>query len=186
MPNISPVDTHNAGPSQKMLDTVQQKLGKVPNLLATMAHSPASLEYYLAAGAALDNGVLGGQLREKIALAVAGANRCDYCASAHTFLARSLGVDEAEASRNLAGESSDRRTQAILRFARAVVRDRARMVDNASELNRLRNEGVTDEEIIEIVANVVANIYTNYVNHIADTQIDFPTVSADAGWSVAS
>ena len=183
MPNISPVDTQNAGPSQGMLDLVRQKLGKVPNLLATMAHSPAALEFYLAAGAALDNGVLGGQLREKIALAVAGANQCDYCASAHTFLARSLGIDAAEASQNLAGESSDLRTRAILRFVRAIVRDRARVDDTASELNRLRNEGVTDEEIVEIIATITLNIYTNYVNHIADTRIDFPAVNATADGS---
>ena len=181
MPNIPLLDTHDAGPSQAMLDKVRQKLGIVPNLLATMAHSPAALEYYLAAGAALDNGVLGGRLREKIALAVAGVNKCDYCASAHTFLARSLGIDEAEASRNLAGESADARTHAILGFVRSVVRDRARMADNASALNRLRNEGVTNEEIIEIVANISHNVYTNYVNHIAGTQIDFPAVSAIVG-----
>jgi uncharacterized peroxidase-related enzyme len=186
MPNIAPVDTRNAGPARDVLDTVRQKLGTVPNLLATMAHSPAALEFYLAAGTALDNGVLGGQLREKIALTVAGANKCDYCASAHTFLARSLGIDEAEAMRNLAGESSDSRTQSILTFVRDVVRDRARMADNASELNRLRNNGVTDEEIVEIVANVTLNIYTNYLNHIADTHIDFPPVSADAAWAAAS
>lgn len=176
MPNIAPVDVNNAGPSQETLNSVREKLGEVPNLLATMAHSPASLEYYLAAGAALDNGVLGGRLREKIALAVAGANGCDYCASAHTFLARSLGIDEIEVSQNLAGESSDPRTQIILRFVTDVVRDRARTVDNAGELNRLRNEGVTNEEIIEIVANITLNIYTNYLNHIADPHIDFPAV----------
>ena len=75
MPNIAPLDIHDAGPSQGMLDNVRQKLGTVPNLLATMANSPAALEYYLAAGGALDNGVLGGRLREKIALAVTETTR---------------------------------------------------------------------------------------------------------------
>jgi len=186
MANISPVETRDAGRSQPLLDTVHRKLGTIPNLLATMAHAPAALEFYLAAGTAFDKGALDGPLREKIALTVAGESKCDYCASAHTFIGRSLGIGEAEASRNLAGESSDPRTQAILRFARAVVRDRALTVDNASEVNRLRADGVTDEEIIENVANVAFNICTNYVNHIADTDIDFPPVRTDADLAEAS
>lgn len=177
MPNILPVDTRNAGPAQELVDAVRLKLGKVPNLLATMAHSPAALDFYLESSAALDNGVLGGQLREKIALAVAGANECNYCMSAHTFIANSLGVEDVEAGRNLSGRSSDARTESILQFVRTVVASRGRMDDNASELNRLRNQGVTEEEIVEIIANVALNIYTNYVNHIADTEVDFPPVN---------
>jgi len=185
MPNIAPIDTQRAGAATEVIHAVRARLGKVPNLLATMAQSPAVLESYLAFGGALDNGVLDKSVREQIALTVAGANACDYCASAHTFIAKSLGVDAAEAVRNLSGDASDAKTAAILRFARGVVRERARLDDNASALNELRNSGVSDAEIVEIIANVALNVFTNYFNHIADTDIDFPLVSADAGRAAA-
>lgn len=177
MPNILPVDTRNAGSAQELVDAVQSKLGKVPNLLATLARSPASLEYYLQASAALDRGILGGQLREKIALTVASANECHYCMSAHKFIATNLGVDTFEAGRNLAGQSSNARTEAILQFVRAVVAGRGRIEDSAGELSHLRGHGVTDEEIVEIIANIALNLYTNYFNQIVDTEIDFPPVN---------
>lgn len=177
MPNITPVDIHNAGPAQELVDAVQTKLGKVPNLLATLAHSPASLDYYLKASSALDNGVLSGQLREQIALAVAGANECNYCMSAHIFIATNLGVDAIEAGRNLSGRSSDIRTEAILQFVRNAIAARGRLDDSAAELNLLRDHGVTNEEIVEIIANVALNTYTNYFNHIVDTEVDFPHIN---------
>lgn len=179
MPNIAPIDTHNPGAATDLIAGVEKKLGKVPNLLATMAQSPAVLESYLAFGGALDRGVLNPKLREQIALAAAGANRCDYCASAHAFIARRLGVDEAEASRNLAADSGDPKTAAILRFVTNVVRDRGRLRDPAAALDELRDKGLGEAELVEIIAHVALNVFTNYFNHVAETDIDFPLLTAD-------
>ena len=178
MQNIAPVDPGLPGPAADILAAVKQKLGKVPNILATMANAPAAVDAYLAFGAALDGGVLPATLREQIALTVAGANECDYCASAHSFIAKSLGVPGDEATRNLLGESQDAKTAAILRFTREVVHNRASFADGASVLNELRNAGVNDAEIVEIVATIAINIFTNYFNHIAGTNVDFPLVSS--------
>jgi len=162
--------------SRPMLETVHKKLGMVPNLIQTFAHSPAVLKYYLAGSDALGGGALPAALREQIALATAGANECDYCASAHTLMGKGAGLAAAEMADNLRGRSGNTKTQAALDFAAAIVADRGRVSD--AQLQAVRAAGYGDAEVGEIVANVVANIFTNYFNHVAGTVIDFPVVKA--------
>lgn len=178
MPRIQPLDPATAtGRARELLDGVEKKLGFVPNLLRTMAHEPAVLETYLAVGDSLGRGRFDAKTREAIALATAGANACDYCASAHSAISQSLKVDDAEISARLAGRSSDPKLAAALAFARQVVATRGR-VDEA-DLAAVRAAGHDDGAVIEIVANVAANILTNYLNHVADTAIDFPVVEVE-------
>ena len=185
MPNISPVDPARPGSAAAIISKVKAKLGGVPNIFATMAQSPAVLEGYLAFNGALNAGFLSASLREQIALTVAGENKCDYCASAHTVLAKGTGISASEARLNLAAEATDPRIATILRFARTVVRSRGRFPESASSLNELRNVGVSDGEIVEILAHIGLNLFTNYFNHVADTEIDFPYVTADVKINVA-
>lgn len=185
MPNIFPIDPARPGAATAIISKVKAKLGGVPNIFATMAQSPAVLEGYLAFNGALNAGVLSASLREQIALAVAGENKCDYCASAHTVLAKGTGISAAEARLNLAGDATDTRVAAILGFARTVVRSRGRLAEGASSLNELRNEGVSDGEIVEILAHIGLNLFTNYFNHVVDTEVDFPYVTADLRKNVA-
>lgn len=185
MPNISPIDTNNAAAAAELISGVKRKLGTVPNLLATMAQSPAVLESYLAFGGALDGGVLSAKTREQIALAVAGVNQCDYCASAHSFIGKRLGINASEAQRNLAAEASDPKTAVILKFVSDVVRERGRLQNAEASLGELRKAAVSEAEIVEIIANVALNIFTNYFNHIAETDIDFPLVTTAAARSAA-
>jgi AhpD family alkylhydroperoxidase len=114
---------------------------------------------------------------EAIALAVAQANSCDYCLSAHTALGKRAGLSDAEVASARQGRASDPKTAAIVRFARLLVENRGHATD--SELAQLHQAGVTEGEIIEIVANTVLNIFTNYLNHVAGTDIDFPVMRAD-------
>ncbi|GAB4124749.1 MAG: carboxymuconolactone decarboxylase family protein [Wenzhouxiangellaceae bacterium] len=174
MSNIQPLTSDVAGPAGELLDSIKKKLGVVPNIFATFAHSPAVLEGYLAFSEALAGGVLPASLREQIAIAVAGENSCDYCASAHTALARGAGVSAEEAALNLEGKASDSRVAKILAFARSMVEKRGRL--DESELAQLRSAGVSDEELVEILAHVGLNLFTNYFNHIADTEVDFPLI----------
>lgn len=162
--------------SQPLLEAVGKKLGMVPNLFKTFAHSPAVLKYYLHGSEALGGGVLSAALREQIALVTAGENECDYCASAHTLMGKGAGLAAAEMAHNLRGRSDDAKTQAALNFAAAIVSERGRISD--AQLSAVRAAGYGDAEVVEIVANVVANIFTNYFNHIAGTVIDFPVVKA--------
>ncbi len=162
--------------SKSLLEAAQKKIGMVPNLFSTLAHSTAALAAYLAQAEALATGSLTAALREQIALVTAGENGCDYCASAHTLTGKGAGLTAAEAANNLLGRSENTKTQAALEFARAVLKNRGRVSD--TQLATVRAAGFGDAEVVEIVAHVGMNVFTNYFNHVANTVIDFPLVSA--------
>lgn len=179
MIRIQPLESAQAdGKAQALYQGIQQQLGSVPNIFKTLGHAPAALEGHLNNMATLSGGVLSGKLREQIAMVSAGTNSCDYCASAHTVLGKMAGVDEAELAANLKGQSNDGKTQAALSFANAILSNRGQV--NDSDFSAVRDAGFSDAEIVEIVAHVSLNIFTNYFNHVAGTEVDFPFVSATA------
>lgn len=184
MPRISPVDPAAAsGDAKALLDAVHGGFGRVPNIFATLAHAPKALEGVLAFNKALGGGLLPAKLRERIALAVAGANGCDYCASAHSALGKGAGLSAAEITQSLAGEADDSKAAAALAFVRKAVRERGLVAD--ADLEGLRAAGFGDGEIVEIVAHIGFNLFTNYFNHIAETAIDFPPVRTTAASAAA-
>ncbi|MCR8827324.1 carboxymuconolactone decarboxylase family protein [Pseudosulfitobacter koreensis] len=165
--------------SQPLLEGVRKSLGSAPNLFRLTANSPATLEGYLGLNGALAKGSLTPQTRERIALAVAQINGCDYCLSAHAYLGKNLAkLDEAEIAANRAGGSSDPKADAAVRFAAKLVRSRGQVSE--ADVSAVRMAGYDDAEIVEIVAHVALNTLTNYLNEAFDTPIDFPVVSATA------
>lgn len=176
MTRIKPVEPSKAqGKSRELLKAVKKQMGTVPNIFKGFAHSPAALEFYLSQSKALAEGVLNPKLREQIAVAMAGINQCDYCASAHTFLGKKAGVSESELAANLDGRSGDEKTEAALRFAKAIAETRGRLDDE--DLQHVRDAGFSEAEIVEIIAHVSMNLFTNYFNNIAHTEVDFPRVN---------
>ena len=174
MPRIQPVQPTQANEkSRQLLEGLQRRMGMVPNMAKTFAHSSAALAAFVNFNQAL-NSALNPALREQISLAVSGLNGCDYCASAHTLMGVNVGIDEEELTSNLAGQSSDDRTQAALTFARTVVERQGRVTDG--DLMLIKAAGYTDTEIVEIVTVVALNLFTNYFHHVVDTDIDFPIV----------
>lgn len=179
MARIQPIQPEQADDAaRKLLDAVKRQLGLVPNIFKTLAQSPAVLDAYLKQMSALASGDLDPKLREQIALVAAGKNQCDYCASAHTLLGKGAGVAESELANNLKAQSTDTTTQAALSFAAAIVDQRGRVAD--SELAAVRQAGFSDGQVVEIIAVTCMNIFTNYFNHIADTEVDFPLVSTSS------
>ena len=177
MPRLKAIETAEAAPKAKaFLEGVQKKLGMTPNLMRTMANSPAVLEAYLGFGNALGKGTLSPKLREQIALTVGELNECQYCLSAHATLGKIVGLGDEEIADSRRGVSPDRKTEAALQFARKVVTDRGWVSDD--DVASLRAAGTTDAELAEIVGAVVLNIFSNYFNHVADTEVDFPEVEA--------
>lgn len=172
------IPTVDASPekSQPLLAAVEKQLGVVPNLFRLVGNSPAALEGQLGLGAALGR-TLDVKTRERIALAVAQANGCDYCLSAHTYLGLNLAkIDQAEIALNRAGHSSDARADAAVQFAARVVATRGKV--NDADLSAVRLAGFSDAQIVDIVLNVTLNVFTNYMNNVAETDIDFPVVLA--------
>lgn len=177
MARIPSLEIENAPQqSRPLMEAVQKKLGFVPNIYKSLANAPAVLEGFLGFGQALGQGTLPAKLREQIALTIAGANTCDYCASAHTAIGKKLGLDDAELTANLRADSSDPKTKAALTFARAI-NDREGFVTD-EQLRAVREAGYDDQQIVEIFAETLKNVFTNYFNHLAETEIDFPVVKA--------
>lgn len=177
MPRIQPVNTETASPSTTaLLGEVKSKMGMVPNIVATMANSEATAKAYLAFSGALAGGSLPGKIREQIALVVGEANDCPYCVSAHSVLAGKAGANESEIVGARQGNSSDPKTNAILSFAKKLVDDRGNVSD--ADLKTLVDAGVSHGEITEVIGGVALNIFTNYFNHVAGTEIDFPLAPA--------
>ncbi|WP_027054083.1 carboxymuconolactone decarboxylase family protein [Mesorhizobium erdmanii] len=163
--------------AQPLLQAVEKQLGVVPNLFRMVANSPAALGGYLGMSGALAKGRLPASTRERVALAIAEINGCNYCLSAHTYLGKNLArLDEAEIMANRHGGSTDPKAAAAVHFAARVAQSRGHVGDG--DLSAVRLAGYDDGEIIEIVQHVALNVWTNYINEVAQTVIDFPVVSA--------
>lgn len=139
-----------------------------------MANSPAVLEGYLGLSGAFGKGSLSAKNREQIALAVGQANHCDYCLAAHSAIGRMVGLTPDQILDSRRGTAIDPKADAVIRFARKLVDERGRVSD--ADVAEVRAAGLNDGAIAEVVANVALNIFTNYFNHVAETDIDFPEV----------
>ena len=136
------------GQAKQLFDAFNEKYGMVPNLIRTLANSPAALQGYLAFGEALDGGVLSAKLREQIALTVSEANGCGYCVSAHCAIGKSVGLNDSELTDARRSSSPDSKVEAALHFARQLVENRGWVTDE--DLERVRRAGYGDGEIAEI------------------------------------
>jgi len=165
--------------SQPLLESVEKSLGSVPNLFRLLATSPDALEGYLGLNGALSKGKLSAATRERIAIAIAQTNGCDYCNAAHTFLAKTFAkLDEAEVAANRAGASTDAKAHAAVSFAVKVATTKGRVSEQ--DISSVRAAGYSDAEIIEIIGLIALNVLTNYVNEVFQTDVDFPTIDAAA------
>jgi uncharacterized peroxidase-related enzyme len=172
---ITQLDPRQAkGKTKKLFDQLHAELGVVPNLFRILGNSPAALEGYLNFNGALAAGNFDVKVREQIALTVAESNLCGYCLSAHTFSGGKAGLTEQDIADAIRATARIGKSDAILKLARSIVVQRGEVRD--SDLEGARVFGLTDGEIVETVANVVLNILTNYVNHVARTSVDFPEV----------
>lgn len=155
-----------------LYQAVKQKLGLIPNMVKALGNSAAALQGYLGLSGAIASGRLPAATREKIALLVAEENSCDYCLSAHTALGGMVKIPEEAITAARRGRSDDPREQAILTLAKEILATQGNVP--APVYEAAVQEGVTSEEAAEVVANVAVNLYTNYFNRFAGTEIDFP------------
>ncbi len=175
MARVSVIDPQTAtGEIRQLLDAVQAGLGTVPNFIRVLANSPAALSAFLGLHSIAGAGALNAQTRERIALAVAEQNACQYCVSAHTAIGRKAGLDNQEMIANRTGRSSDAKAEAALTFARALVEHTGQV--SKAEFDAVRAAGHSDAEIIEIITHVAMNIFTNLLGKSTQVEIDFPTI----------
>lgn len=175
MTRITLIDPWNAtGTTGEQLAQIKSAFGIVPNMFKAAANSPAALSSMWGSFGALGGGRLGAKLGEQIAVAIADRNSCNYCLAAHTGLGRKAGATAQEMAEAQAGRSTDARTAAALQFAITVVDNRAGI--QPSDVDALRTAGFDDEEIVEIIAHIALNLFTNYLNVALDVPVDFPGV----------
>ena len=165
------------GKAKELLEEAKKTIGKELNIFGVMANSPAALEGLLHFNRALSKGKLNQQLVEQLAITIAGQNKCEYCASAHTYLAEHEDVSSHECSINLRGLSSDKKIQAALTFTTQIIQKRGSISD--ADLKQILDAGYTEEEVIEILAHIGLNTFTNYFNNAFKTEIDFPIVDME-------
>ncbi len=174
IPAIAHADAQ--GTVKDMLDSAKKAMGMVPNLLRVAAQSPAALQGMLGLMGAVEHGTLGRKLGEQIALAVAERNGCDYCLSAHTAIGRHAGLSAADLAQARDGHAAGPKAEAAMRFAIGVVEQRGHVSD--ADLAAARAAGLSNGEIVEVIAHVAVNTFTNLLNNVAQTEIDFPAVRA--------
>lgn len=162
------------GPVKPLFQGVNANMGVVPNLFRVLGNAPAALNGYLKFSGALAEGGFDAKLREQIALVIAETNQCGYCLSAHTFIGGKLGLTEQDIADARNASASNAQDTAILRLARTIAVQRGELGD--ADFEQARAAGLTDGDIVETVANVALNIFSNYINHAASTIIDFPEV----------
>lgn len=178
MPRIQPIDPAAAtGELAVHLATARKMFGGTPNLVSTAGNAPSTLAAMLGMFANVGKGTLGTRVGEQIAIAVAQSNGCGYCVSAHTAIGKMYGLDPAELAAAKRATASQAKTAAVLKLAVEINRSRGQIGD--AVLAEARSAGITDGEIVEVVGHVALNVFTNYLNNVARTEIDFPVVPLD-------
>lgn len=162
------------GERKAVLDAIATAFGATPAMFRAVANSPAALKMMWAGFGALGEGRIGTKLGEQIAVLVANRNSCEYCLAAHTMLGKKAGATSEEMSEAQAGRARDPRTAVALSFAAKLVESRAQVTD--ADVEALRAAGFGDEEVVELVAHVALNLFTNYVNVALAVPLDFPAV----------
>jgi uncharacterized peroxidase-related enzyme len=176
MSRIATITNETATPEQKsLLVNIQSQLGGVPNFLRIFANSPASLRAFLGLYGIANEGSLDPQTRERIALAMAQKNTCEYCVSAHTAFGQKAGLSKAEISANRTGESLDAKATVAVKLALSLAEHMGEIT--TAELIEARNAGYIDADIVEIITHVALNILTNMIGKASRVEIDFPKVA---------
>jgi uncharacterized peroxidase-related enzyme len=162
------------GEAKALLDAVQTQLGITPNFIRVLANSPKALEGFLGLYGALGKASLDTATQERIALAIAEGNGCQYCVSAHTAIGRGAGLSDDEMTLNRQGSSSNAKARATVAFAKALNTNLGEIT--GAEFDAARNSGLSDGEIVEVIAVVALNIFTNILGKATRVEIDFPKV----------
>ncbi|RZT42067.1 carboxymuconolactone decarboxylase family protein [Cupriavidus agavae] len=166
------------GQTAELFGAIRKAVGKVPNAYATIgSNAPAVLAQALQTNATLKNGSLSAKELEAINLSVSEHSGCDYCVAAHTLSGTKLAGLTVEQTKQLRGGSfpDDAKIDALTRFAVEVVSTRGTVP--APVVEAVRAAGYTDTQIVEAIQAISAILFTNMLNRVNDTTLDFPAVS---------
>ena len=161
--------------AQQVHEKAEQALGFVPNLIKEMTkENPAVGDAYLTSqGLLQENGVLSPAEQQTVILAVSSYNDCHYCTKAHAVAGQQAGLDaETVETINEGGLPSDDRLKSLVRATRRILGKRGWLSD--ADETEFADLGLERPELYEIVGLVGIKTISNYVNHIAGTEVDEP------------
>jgi uncharacterized peroxidase-related enzyme len=177
MQTLKPVDQNTAsGKAKELLNAVEQRIKRIPNIARLMGNSPAVLDAYFHFNEALDATKITPKLRALITTTVSEINGCDYTLSVAYALGPREGLTEEDLTAARRAEAKDPKIAAALRFAAKVIGERGNVAPH--EVEQLRSAGYSDEEIVDVIGVIALNLFRNYFNLIAGTDVDFPLVKA--------
>ncbi|MCK0158584.1 carboxymuconolactone decarboxylase family protein [Cellulophaga sp. F20128] len=157
--------------NQNIFDSLEKKVGFVPNLYAAYAHSNNALENYLNLSGAKTT--LSAKEKEAVNLAVSEVNQCFYCLSAHTAIAKMNGFTDEEILELRAGKASfNTKLNGLAAFAKNITEKRG--ATDATVLENFLNAGYTKENLIDTIVLVGDKTISNYVHSTTQVPIDFP------------
>lgn len=157
--------------NRQILDQLESKLGFVPNIYATYAHSDHGLARYLN----FSNGKtsLSNKEKEVINLAVSEVNGCKYCLAAHTQMGKMNGFTEDQTVELRQGKASfNSKFDALAKLASAIIENRGKVSD--ATLQEFFDAGYSKENLIDVIINVGEKSITNFLHNITEIPIDFP------------
>jgi AhpD family alkylhydroperoxidase len=161
--------------AEQVHEKAEQALGFVPNLITEITgENPAVAEAYLTAtGIVEDGGVLSDAEQQAVILAASSYNDCHYCTKAHAVAGQQAGLDaETVEIINEGGLPGDDRLKSLVRATRRILGKRGWLSDDDEA--EFADLGLNRPELYEIVGLVGIKTISNYVNHIASTEIDEP------------
>lgn len=165
------IETAN-GQAKDILENIKKGFGMVPNVYGHLANSANVLGGYLSYDAEVKKGVLSAAQVEKISIAVSAFNGCEYCQRAHFAVGKMNKVEKDELKRNLQGESEDAKDGLLIRLALEILKTKGHLSSNVrDEISEL-----SDEEVVDVFGVTLSTTFTNYFNHVAVTDIDFPEI----------
>ena len=166
------------GQTAELFGAIRKAVGKVPNAYTTIgSNSPAVLAQALQTNAVLKQGSLSAKELEAINLAVSEHSGCDYCLAAHTLSATKQAGYSIEQTQQLRRCSfpEDAKIDSLTRFAVELVSTSGTVP--ASAVEAVRAAGYTDAQIVEAIQAISAILFTNMINRVNDTTLDFPAVA---------
>lgn len=157
--------------SKPMLEKVQKSLGFIPNLIAIFANNPTVLEGYLALGRVFEKSSFSPTERQLILLAASVENNCNYCAAAHSAIAKSL-LTPPEVIAAVHGNTHipDPKLNALVSLVRELVRERG--YAEAKTIQKFLDAGYAKEQVMEILLGIALKTISNYLDHISPTPLD--------------
>ncbi|GGM89710.1 alkyl hydroperoxide reductase AhpD [Dyadobacter beijingensis] len=158
--------------SQELFDALTKRLGRVPNLYATIGYSHAALKMMLDAEETLGHGKFSAKEREAVYLVVSQVNQCEYCLAAHTILATKRGYSQEETILFRKGFASDPKLQTAIQLAKSIAENKGDADETLKEA--FFDAGYDEAALMDLIGLVTIRTFTNYVFVMSKIPVDFP------------